>query len=215
MSGPRPSAPRRSPRRGPRLAHVVARHTLCAVGLLLLCACQGYAAQITLAWDDPNNNPATIAGYRLYYWQAPGQTLASVDVGTQTTYTLTGLTAGQTYDFAVTAYTSTAESADSNVVNVAFPPAGQTGYLTFIYPTNGAQNIATTEPFQWSAVSGALAYYLYVGTAPGLKDLVNTGEMPQTSYQVAALPSGQPLYGRIWTKTSTGWFYADSSFTAQ
>jgi len=146
----------------------------------------------------------------------PGGTKDQYEAGIARVHPSDGsLPAGQTYDFAVTAYTSTAESADSNVVNVAFPPAGQTGYLTFIYPTNGAQNVATTLPFQWSAVSGALAYYLYVGTAPGLHDLVNTGEMPQTSYQVAALPSGQTLYGRIWTKTSTGWFYSDSSFTAQ
>ena len=72
------SVTRCASRLGPRLAHVVARHTLCAVGLLLLYACQGYAAQITLAWDDPNNTPANVAGYRLYYWQATGQTPATV-----------------------------------------------------------------------------------------------------------------------------------------
>src|SRR5262249_21129926 len=91
---------------------------------------------------------------------------------------------------------------------------GQTAYSTFVYPTNGAQNVATPISFQWTAVSGALAYYLYVGTAPGLKDLVNTGEIQKTSYSVASLPSGQMLYTRIYTKMSTGWFSSDISFTA-
>src|SRR5215471_15695074 len=90
----------------------------------------------------------------------------------------------------------------------------QTVYSTFVYPKTGAQNVDTTLPFQWTPVSGALAYYLYVGTAPGLKDLVNTGEIQTTSYSVASLPSGQTLYARIYTKLSTGWFYSDISFTA-
>jgi PKD repeat protein len=97
---------------------------LFAVGLiLLLLTRQVYAVQITLTWDDHNNNPADVGGYRLYYWQAPGQTPASFDVGKQTIYTLSGLAAGQTYSFAVTAYNLSGggESADSNVVSQTFP----------------------------------------------------------------------------------------------
>src|SRR6202007_2461645 len=74
-----------------------------------------------LPWDDPHNDPAAIGGYKLYYWQDASQKTA-IDVGKQTTYTLTGLEASQTYNFAVTAYEGSGglESAYSNVVSQTF-----------------------------------------------------------------------------------------------
>ena len=85
--------------------------------------------------------------------------------------------------------------------------------LTF--PQHVSTNADLTRPFQWTSVPNAQAYYLYVGTALGAKDLVNTGEIRQTSYLVGTpLPTGQTLYARIWTKIAGGWRYNDSSFTA-
>src|SRR5205807_1043016 len=59
-----------------------------------------------LAWDavaDP-----TLSGYRIYYGTAPGTYLQSVgqglNVGTATTFTVTGLRSGTRYYFAATAY---------------------------------------------------------------------------------------------------------------
>src|SRR5262249_9763779 len=94
------------------------------------------------------------------------------------------------------------------------PPPAQ--YATFTYPSADAQNVDTAEPFSWTAVPGALAYYLYVGTSQGAKDLVNTGEIPQTSYTVPPLPIGVTLWARIWTKKATApnWSYAEITFTA-
>src|SRR5262245_50561978 len=75
----------------------VAVYALLALGLMLvLLARQAYAVQITLAWDDPLNAPSNVVGYRLYYLQAGEQTPVILDVGKQTTYTLSGLQAGQT-----------------------------------------------------------------------------------------------------------------------
>ena len=65
--------------------------------LLLLFSSLASAEQVTLAWDDPNNNSAQVGGYRLYYWQPTWEMPTSVEVGLQTTYTLTNLEAGQTY----------------------------------------------------------------------------------------------------------------------
>jgi polysaccharide biosynthesis/export protein len=82
------------------------------------------AVQVPLTWSDPNNNPADVGGYKLYYWQDAAQKTA-IDVGKQTVYTLTGLEAGQTYNFAVTAYDDPGgrESAYSNVVSQTFVTA--------------------------------------------------------------------------------------------
>jgi hypothetical protein len=71
--------------------------------------------QATLEWD-PNSEP-DLAGYKLHYGLASGSYTSVVDVGNQTSYTLTGLTAGTTYYIAATAYnTSGLQSTYSNEV---------------------------------------------------------------------------------------------------
>src|SRR5262249_24390925 len=85
-------------------------------GALLLWATQASAGQASLAWDAVR--APTRAGYRLYYCQASPSYATNTDAGLQTPATVTGLTAGQTYYFAVTAYDSTnAESPFSNEVS--------------------------------------------------------------------------------------------------
>jgi chitodextrinase len=73
----------------------------------------------TLAWDPVV--ATNLAGYRLYYGTAPGTYLQSrgqgASVGNVTTFTVSGLTSGIRYYFAVTAFdTSNNESAYSNEV---------------------------------------------------------------------------------------------------
>ena len=84
-----------------------------------------------------------------------------------------------------------------------------------LYPVNGQQNVDTSSQFTWAPGINVQAYYLYVGTSPGAKDLVNTGEIQATSWSVPPLPVGQTLYARIWTKVNGVWSYPnDVSFTA-
>jgi hypothetical protein len=61
-----------------------------------------------------------VDGYWLYYGPASGSYIARIDVGTATTYTITGLASDQTYYFAVTAYdrTDNVESPFSNEVGI-------------------------------------------------------------------------------------------------
>jgi hypothetical protein len=59
------------------------------------------AHQATLTWDA--NTESTVIGYRLHYGQTSGNYTSSIDVGLQTTYTVSNLEDG-TYYFAVTAY---------------------------------------------------------------------------------------------------------------
>jgi len=81
------------------------------------------------------------------------------------------------------------------------------------YPANGATGITSPLVFQWSSITGAQAYYLYVGTTQGAKDLVNSGEKQVTTYYVPGLPSNRTLYARMWTKQNGIWYYNDSTFT--
>jgi hypothetical protein len=90
--------------------------TFFACLLLLICigpgSTQGFAAQVTLAWDASTSSSVT--GYKLYYGTASRTYGMPVDVGKVTQYTLTGIQEGKNCYFAVTAYdTNKKESAFS------------------------------------------------------------------------------------------------------
>ena len=70
----------------------------------------------------------------------------------------------------------------------------------FIAPSNGANAVATTLLFRWTFVTGALRYVLTIGTTPGGADVVDTGEIAQTTYNVANMPPSRLLYARLRTK---------------
>jgi hypothetical protein len=85
---------------------------------------------------------------------------------------------------------------------------------TITAPADGATNVNPLVPVTWTAVGGAQAYVLWIGTTAGANNVVSTAEMQQTSYQPASLPAGQTLYARVWTKISSSWYHTDSTFTA-
>jgi hypothetical protein len=77
---------------------------------LAFAAIPAQAQQVQLAWDAPvqaNGTPVSnLAGYKLYYGTQSGQYPTMIPVGLTTTYTVTNLSAGQTYYFAVKDYNS-------------------------------------------------------------------------------------------------------------
>src|SRR2546428_11698376 len=115
------------------LASDLCRALFVACVLTVLCSLApalSSAAQVTLAWD-PNTAP-DLAGYKLYYGFSSGSYQSSVDVGNQTSYTLSGLLEGRIYYFAATAYNlSLAESGFSNEVNKAI---ADVTHLLFLLP---------------------------------------------------------------------------------
>jgi hypothetical protein len=68
---------------------------LIGIGLLLGPPAAAVAGSASLSWDP--NTEQDFAGYQLYYGPSSGSYQFTVDVGNQTTYTLSGLTDGQTY----------------------------------------------------------------------------------------------------------------------
>ena len=76
----------------------------------------GGGGSISLAWDP--NTESDLAGYKVYYGTASRSYGSSVNVGNVTSYQLTGLTSGQTYYIALTAYDTLGyESGFSNEVS--------------------------------------------------------------------------------------------------
>jgi hypothetical protein len=104
---------------------------------------------------------------------------------------------------------------------------------TVTTPVNGATGVDPTSLIQWMPVAGAEKYYVYVGSTPGAKDLIDSQEICNgcvnspmvTSWSLgnAGKPpalglggkSGQTVYLRLWTMIGGTWRSADSSFTLQ
>src|SRR6266478_845787 len=80
-----------------------------------------------------------------------------------------------------------------------------------ISPSASDPPLPADVTFSWSPVTSATAYYLYVGTTVGAKDIVNTGELATTSYSGSNLPPGITLYIRTWAKVGGHWsVYSDT-----
>lgn len=124
--------------------------------VVLLFAVPIMAAQVTLAWDS--NTESDLAGYRIYYGNASRNYTMFIDVGKVNTYTVTGLTDGNIYYFAATAYsTSNVESAYSVEVNhrtcsysISPPSASVTQQ-----GATGTVQVTTQAGCPWVASSGA------------------------------------------------------------
>jgi len=91
---------------------------------VILCASgqQLCAGDVTLQWDP--NTETDLAGYKVYYGTGSRSYSAPINIGLQSTYTITGLAAG-TYYFAVTALNRDGlESAFSNEVSTTVTGPG-------------------------------------------------------------------------------------------
>ncbi len=82
----------------------------------------GSVGSATLTWDAPTTTlygseltgTNSISGYRVYYGTSSGNYTSSAEAGNVTSYTVTGLSGGTTYYFAITASNSSGESGYSN-----------------------------------------------------------------------------------------------------
>jgi hypothetical protein len=95
----------------------------------------------------------------------------------------------------------------------ALSMAAQIQIASLITPANGASNISPTSvQFVWTSVSDEQTYYLYVGTALGLDNVVNTGEIQATRWTASVSPNTH-YYVRLWTKVNGSWYYNDTTFS--
>jgi hypothetical protein len=159
--------------------------TLGALFLLILSAGAAQAGSVTLAWD-PNTEP-DFAGYIVLYGTASGVYTNQVDVGNQTTWTLTGLTDGLHYYFTVKAYNQTGfQSAPSTevdtIVGVITPPSITAQPQSQSFAWGQAVSLSVT-----ATGTAPLSYQWYVGTS-GVTSAPIPGAIAST-YSTPALTS--------------------------
>jgi len=80
-------------------------------------------------------------------------------------------------------------------------------------PANGATNVDPSAPFTWTTVANAQSYTVWVGTSAGTSNVYNSGPLTVTSQTVPGLQSNTKYYARLFTQSSGGTAYSDSSFT--
>ena len=121
------------------------------------------AGDALLSWDP--NTESDLAGYNVYFGTASGTYGSPVDVGNQTTYTVTGLGSG-TFYFIVTAYNSSGgESGPSSEVSKTFigtdttPPAISAITATSITSSGVSITWSTNEPSDSQVQYGTTSAY--------------------------------------------------------
>ena len=173
---------------------------------------------------------ADAQAYYLYIGSSLGATdLVNSGEVQGTSYQAYGLPAGQV----LYARLWTKKASVWRYTDITFTAASGAPILkaTVITPANGATGVNPTGLIQWTGVPNAQKYYVYVGSTPGLKDLIDSQEIcdgctintTATSWSMAlagrspaqglATMAGQTVYLRMWTKFGGVWRYVDSSFT--
>ncbi len=122
-----------------------------------------------------------VRGYRIYRYDTGKKNYVLVKTLTDTSYTLTGLSAGADYRYAVSSYVKTADGklifSDKTIVDTFTVPAKVKG-LT--YSTRSDKNIT----LKWNSVNGATGYSVYRKVSGKYKLVKNvTG----TSYNITGL----------------------------
>ncbi len=159
----------------------------------------GHAEEALLGWDA--NTEADLGGYKVYVGTASLTYDPPIDVGNQTSYTVTGLGTG-TYYFSVTAYdTSGNESSFSNEVTKTFaditPPV-----ISSIAITNIDSSSAVIS---WSTDEGATSQVDYgTTTSYGSSTQISTGLTTSHSQTLNNLNPSTTYHFRLVSQDGTG-----------
>lgn len=97
--------------------------------------------------------------------------------------------------------------------DIAFTLQASSPVAGMLVPVGGQIGFDTVHPFEWSPAPLGQAYRLTVGTALGMSDLDDSGEIHITRRFVLDLPVGVPLYGRLQTKIGGQWSARDFTFS--
>jgi len=162
-----------------------------------------HAGTATLSWTAPTTNSdgsslTDLAGYKVYVGTASGNYQAPVTVGKVTSYTLSNLTDGGTYYFAVSAYnTSGEESAKSNEASKTVPVSS---YTITASAGSGGSVTAVGNSSVSSATNGS-STITSVSVAAGASQ--SFGITPASGYAIAGVTVDGASVGAVTSYTFT------------
>ena len=151
----------------------------------------GGSNQVSISWSAVSG----ASSYNLYWSTTAGvsTTTGTKIAGATSPYLQTGLAAGTSYYYVVTALNAagegpaSAQATAATAAPVPVPPAAPAG----VTATSGT-NLLTVS---WSAVSGATSYNLYYSTATGVSSANGTKVTGVTApYTLSGLAAGTPYY---------------------
>jgi fibronectin type 3 domain-containing protein len=153
------------------------------------------ANSITISW-----NPVSGASiYRIYRsdYSYSGYTL--IGTSASTLYTSSGLAAGTTYYYKVTAYSNGVESPQSDWISEATPypaPSAPTGLYAEAYS-------ASSIILEWNYVSSASVYYIYRSEI-SYGDYAQVGLSASAEYEDYGLAAGTTYYYKVSAVNGSG-----------
>jgi len=152
------------------------------------------ANSMLLSWNPVQG----AASYKVYYGTSSSAiTILAGSAVTETSYTHTGLSAGTTYYYCITANDNTSESDRSQAVSMITLP----GIPANLRSTASTYNSITIA---WSTVTGAASYNIYfAASAEGSKTFVVT-RSGTTSYTHTSLSADTTYYYFVTAVNSTG-----------
>ncbi len=182
------------------------RSLLTALAALVLAfvAQPAFAATVTIAWNP--SAEADVAGYIVKYGTKPGEYGAQVNVGKVTTFKANDLVVGQTYYFTVQAYAADGSTSAPAAELPAIVIGASRGVASrLLSPQRDAEDVTSAQIFSWEQVANAAAYDFSIGTQPGGRDVVDSGETKRTWWVADSLPAGVRLFARLRTRVGERW----------
>ncbi|NOY84546.1 MAG: hypothetical protein GXO96_06965, partial [Nitrospirae bacterium] len=169
-----------------------------------------FAGEATLSWDA--NSEADLAGYNIHYGTSSQNYGPPITVGKVTTHTLTGLTNGTTYYFALTAYdTSTNESGFSAEVSKDIPGGDTTApLLSEIEATNITE---TGIDITWSSDEAASSLVEYGTTTFDSSSTLGTTLVTNHLRALSDLDSNTTYQYRVVSRDAAGNTATSGNFT--
>jgi fibronectin type 3 domain-containing protein len=149
---------------------------------------------ISLSWDAPSDNGASIISYNIYRSLSVAGTYSLVDTSTTTGYNNTGLASGIMYHYKVSAVNIIGEGANSSVISIA--TWGVPAQVTGIIATPGPQHISLS----WDAPAdndvSITGYNIYRAlSVAGEYNLIGTSTT--TEYDDTGLASGTRFHYKV------------------